>query len=229
MQTPWSAGCTPLCPNDTHTVARSPETASVSQLNRLEEASLAEGAWLHPLDTTTESVQVGTLVERAVRHDSADPAYLAELALWMRYDHDAQDGIPARARGSAPYPVDGLPQAGLATAGYLTKALADELACGSFLVLGTGGDTPADWVRAGMALERLLLEATTLGMVVSFANQVLELPDLRDALADTIGAEGYAQLLFRVGHPLAGVPATPRRNLADLFPYSGRRMDLSSA
>ncbi|MEO7980641.1 MAG: hypothetical protein ABI807_07100 [Sporichthyaceae bacterium] len=50
-------------------------------------------------------------------------------------------------------------------------------------VLSTAHDRPTDWVRAGQALERLLLEATRAGVSASFLNQ----PSNRTSFAGSSG------------------------------------------
>jgi hypothetical protein len=45
------------------------------------------------------------------------------------------------------------------------------------IVLETKTDAPSDWLRAGQALERLLLTATCYGVETSFLTQQLELED----------------------------------------------------
>lgn len=49
-------------------------------------------------------------------------------------------------------------------------------------VLSTAHDRRADWLRAGQALERVLLSATRRGVRASFLRQALEWPDLRGVL-----------------------------------------------
>ncbi len=46
------------------------------------------------------------------------------------------------------------------------------------MMLFTDRDDPADWLRAGQALQRALLTATSLGVSASFLTQPLELADL---------------------------------------------------
>jgi hypothetical protein len=48
-------------------------------------------------------------------------------------------------------------------------------------VLATARDEPADWLRAGQALQRVLLSATVAGLAVSFLYQPIELHDMRQA------------------------------------------------
>ena len=60
------------------------------------------------------------------------------------------------------------------------------------MMLFTDRDEPADWLRAGQALQRALLTATSLGVSASFLTQPLELADL---------AFRYDPQCGRVDHP----------------------------
>jgi hypothetical protein len=51
-------------------------------------------------------------------------------------------------------------------------------------LLSTPGDGPADWLRAGQALERVLLEATAADLATSLTSHALETPELRMPVRD---------------------------------------------
>ncbi|MFE3633551.1 hypothetical protein [Streptomyces sp. NPDC059168] len=77
-------------------------------------------------------------------------------------------------------------------------------------LLTTEHDRRSDWLRAGQALEHLLLVATAHGVRASLLHQPMEWPDLRRALSPASDLTGHAQMLVRLGHGPEG-PATPRR------------------
>ncbi|TCN31207.1 hypothetical protein EV644_12982 [Kribbella orskensis] len=77
-------------------------------------------------------------------------------------------------------------------------------------MLSTGGDTRADQVAAGIALERVLLTATRDDLKASFLNQPLEFDDLRRTVQQTTGKPGFAQMVIRFGHSTV-TATTPRR------------------
>jgi nitroreductase len=83
-------------------------------------------------------------------------------------------------------------------------------------ILSTRTDTPADWVRAGMALERALLVLTDAGVSASFMNEPLEQADLRWLVRSPTTGVGHPQMVLRIGHGVP-VPPTPRRPLADVM------------
>ena len=88
------------------------------------------------------------------------------------------------------------------------------------LVLGTAKSTRSAWLRAGEALQRILLEATRLNFVVSLASQVSEVPSTRDRLRKELGLEFHPLLLMRIGRA-APTPASQRRHLNVIISETG--------
>jgi hypothetical protein len=91
----------------------------------------------------------------------------------------------------------------------------------ALLVLSTPRDGPAEWIRAGEALQRVLLRATAAGLFASYFAQPIESPSLRRRLAEAIGDRGAPQIAFRLGYGLEP-RATPRRPVEEVL----RRMAL---
>ncbi|MFC8419825.1 Acg family FMN-binding oxidoreductase [Streptomyces sp. NPDC057236] len=83
-------------------------------------------------------------------------------------------------------------------------------------LLSTARDRPEDWLRAGQAMERVLLLATLEGLSSSFVTQALMWPDLRRALRDPVTDTGYVQMILRLGYGPPG-PATPRHPMRDVL------------
>ncbi|MGQ4389640.1 Acg family FMN-binding oxidoreductase [Streptomyces sp. SAS_270] len=77
-------------------------------------------------------------------------------------------------------------------------------------LLRTEHDRRTDWLRAGEALEHVLLVATVLGLRASLLHQPMEWTDLRRSLSPDPEHTGHAQILIRLGYGPEG-PATPRR------------------
>src|SRR5262249_40441163 len=63
-------------------------------------------------------------------------------------------------------------------------------------VLTTSDDGPADWLRAGQALLRLLLAGSSHGLAASFLNQPLEDPGLRAQVRSELALPGPAQVVL---------------------------------
>ena len=64
----------------------------------------------------------------------------------------------------------------------------------------TPGDAPADWLAAGMALQRVLLCAAEAGVSAAFHTQALELPELREFVRTRFCGSAHPQMLMRLGH-----------------------------
>jgi hypothetical protein len=93
-----------------------------------------------------------------------------------------------------------------------------ELATGSptLAVLGTDDDTPRDWVHAGQALARVLLQARVEDVWASFLNQTIEVPDLRKRLRSELGIKGFPQACLRLGYG-EDIKPTPRRAVQEVL------------
>jgi hypothetical protein len=189
------------------------------EVDRLRAAVLGEGA--RPVvPGPVQRRQLGALLREAVRHQLSDPEFVSEVGSWIRHASDAgvpDDGIPVASLGTAPYPSDSLVHEGWDDDVVDDLPVEDDLEASTIIGIATPGDLRADWVIAGMALERLWLEATDLDLAVTFADQATQWTASRDQAAQTVQALGALQVVVRVGRPLVDVPATPRRPLDELW------------
>jgi len=179
-------------------------------LAELVTAARLDGAVLH-LPGQEETRRLLHLVADAERDLLADPGYRAELARWAGGERD-QDGIPGSAAGPRD-PIGRTPVRdflGGAAAGYEWFEETPQLA-----VLTTQGNTREDWLRAGQALQRVLLTATLRGIATSPLTQPLETHDAW-LVRDPATGNGWPQLILRIGYGLP-VPATPRRPVSDVL------------
>lgn len=199
-------------------------------IDALTHAAEVEGAWLVPVRDLDDRVTVATLSQRADALENADPAYRAELREWSTDDPDRKDGIPAAAiphtTGAAhddipirDFDTHGSGQLPGETRSRLTQAI---------FVLGTGGDQMRDWLVAGQALGRVLLELTSAGFVASILSQVIEAPTTRQQLRRDLRLGGEPHLLLRVGVAEPTEP-TPRRPLTEIITTDGGSADAGSA
>jgi hypothetical protein len=83
-------------------------------------------------------------------------------------------------------------------------------------LVSTVHDRPEDWLRAGQAMERVLLLATLHGLSSSFATQPLEWTDLRWPLRDPSTGTGFTQVVLRLGYGPKG-PGVPRRPVSQVL------------
>ncbi|WP_087929985.1 Acg family FMN-binding oxidoreductase [Streptomyces albireticuli] len=166
---------------------------------------------------------VRELADEAEARNLTDGGSAADLARWTRFGpaeaRTAADGVPEYAFGPRKHggkaPVrdfaGGRPAGGLATAPFEDDP--------HLALLTTEGDRAPDWVRAGQAMERVLLLATLKGLSTSFATQALEWPDLRWSLRDPGSGTGHVQMILRLGYG-PECPATPRRPVSDVLEFA---------
>jgi nitroreductase len=183
-------------------------------IEELTEAAAHEGALLTVAGAVSRNLILG-LGHTAERRLRADGGYRAELGRWTRPSPRRRDGIPPAAVG----PWDALERLPLRDFGLLqsqpwrtTERFEDHP---MIAVLTTDGDGPEDWVRAGQALQRVLLLATCLRLATTPISQPVEIPAIRELLTETHAGQ-WAQMIIRLGYGSPGA-ATPRRPLAEIL------------
>jgi hypothetical protein len=229
----------------THRGPFSPGEVPARLLDSLVVDAAAEGCDLVLITDPQIVGRLGRLVRRAAAEQRANAEISAELASWVRpLGSQARDGVPATAR-LADAPASGqagsLGGAGRpARPGWLSRPrphssgrqLTEWLAPRDFgapgteqpggeppvasAVLMTPGDTRVDWLRAGQALDRLLLRAAARWVFASLQSQPIESPRQRRAVRALAGGVGHPQLLLQFGRANTA-PATPRRLQAELL------------
>lgn len=186
----------------------------IDVLEQLRAAAAAEGADLSLLDPVRRNA-VLALASDALRLEE-DPRYLDELAMWTATSADRRDGvppataayrdasgrIPMRDFGAAfpperirPVPFEPHPQ---------------------LAVLTTRGDGPRQWLRAGQALQRVLLTATVHSVSTQPLTQPLEVSALRQAIGRP-DRDTFAHVLLRLGYGPPVGAAAPRRAIEDVL------------
>jgi nitroreductase len=176
----------------------------------LADAAVVEGGILVVVDPEVRHA-VLSLVRTAENRWRNDPAYWRELAAWTVEQPARRDGVPPAAFG----PWSAMEMVPLRDFGLIHpvrgRHAADFEQPATIAVLYTAGDSRDQWVRAGEALERVLLTATVRGVATTPMTQPLEIPDLRNLLTDAGG--GYvAHAILRLGYGPPGTPS-PRRGV----------------
>jgi len=202
-----------------HTNRRPFDDAAVgpAEQHALRQAALEEGSWLQIVEDQVQRRTLQQLATRAHREQLADPAFVAELTRWTSTSPDRRDGVPASAGGPQPAPQDRW------TLRDFTAGSGPERVPGKnfehepmIAVLSPYLAGPAADIRAGQALQRILLTATVLGLAVSFLSQLVEVTAAREELRRLISSTRPPLAVLRIGRGYP-VPATPRRAVADLI------------
>ncbi len=188
------------------------------QFAHLQDAAAAEGGWLDP----ATGLHRRTVLEVLHEADSAqrsDPVLVREVARWTGDRYHPDIGIPQDALGPRPRnPSAAVRDLTLGASRDRDSAVFEN--AGLLAVLLTTGDTAADWLRGGLALERVLLTATHLGLSVGLLSHGTEVVSLRPLVRDPGSRWRFPQIVLRFGHGPTG-PATPRLPLSDVLDVVG--------
>lgn len=195
--------------------ARSVAAADIEALQR---AALTPGVRTIIL---TDRVRIGRVRDLVVAGNDAqmaDPAFMAELKAWLRFNPRSAvvtgDGLFSAASGNPVLP-DALGRRAFdlffdASAENDKYARHIDSSAGIAVFLAEHEDK-AHWVAVGRACQRFALTATTLGLKHAFINQPVEVARLRPELAALLGAPGTRpDLVLRFGY-------------GPTLPYSARR------
>jgi nitroreductase len=190
------------------------EAIPATTLDGLCAAAVAEGATL-TVATPAARQAILDLVRTAEHRLRAHGEFRPELPHWTR-------PVPVR-RGRVPSPAFGpwdamealpLRDFGL-TPPELDRPIEAFEPFPTIVVLGSTGDGREDWVRSGLALQRVLLLATVARLAATPMSQPLEIPALRE-LVTVPGPGRHAQVILRLGYAPPN-PPTGRRPLADVL------------
>lgn len=182
------------------------------------------GSWVQPVTRRNDVIALSVLLQHADAAEQTDPSYLRELQAWRRRE-------PSN---------DGVPDASLAVGveARHTQVLLRDFWSGMLhdpdqpagtvvdekpllVIIGTPDDNAMDWLTAGQQLARLLLRATSLGIVASPLGQVIDDPRPRQQLRAALGLVGWPQMVLRMGYGRA-TPITGRRTVPDVLEVTNR-------
>jgi hypothetical protein len=172
-------------------------------LDRLVREARAEGAKLTPVGDADAVEIIAALTRAAQGAQSHDRVLNLEVIRWARPPGSARrDGVPAGAYPRAETRTDPyFPQRDYAwrhewgSEGGDTEATAT----GVVALLTTRGDTREEWIAAGQALQRVLLDACAHGVSAAFHTQALEMYHLREFLRQEVCSQEYPQMIMRLG------------------------------
>jgi nitroreductase len=179
----------------------------------------AEGARLAPVRVDAAVRVFAALTNAAQDVRSLDRLAALETSRWARPPGSGRDdGVPA----------DAYPQAALRTdphfaqrdyaRGHPWGVEEDQQTSGHtglVAVLTTAGDAREDWIRAGQALQRVLLHASAYGVSAAFHTQALEMYHLREFLRQEMCSGAYPQMIMRFGFTVDEA-GTRRRPVSDV-------------
>lgn len=175
----------------------------------------------------TGAADLGAVTELVVEGNSAqmdDPAFVAELRRWLRFNPDhavaTGDGLFAACTGNPAVPEwigDILFKA------FFTKDAENakyrehiRSSAGVAVFIGDRAD-PEHWVKVGRSFQRFALQATVLGIRNAHINQPIEVPSVRPEFARWLGLpDTRPDLVVRFGRAPA-LPMSLRRPVEELI------------
>ena len=207
----------------THRGPFEPVPLPAGLLTRLQDDVTAEGAMLAVIDTEAAQQKLAAILGTWSRRQDLypmSPAAIQSRAEAAQWTHDARslasDGVPAHAFPAAPARQAGwLPQRDfdlgrgwglLPSGGSPARVTA---------ILVTSGDHEEDWLRAGQALQRLLLRAASRWVFANLQTEPLQAPATRSLIQYSLALPGWPQMLLQLGAARTTHP-TARRPTADL-------------
>jgi hypothetical protein len=201
----------------THCGGFKPGGLPIGLLQTLREHAYAEGASLRVVADPRVRTALAALTEAAEQIQRQDPAYACEMARLARIGGADQppegyDDISPREPASTDPRFGGGDTAQAREPGGTGG---EREATGVVTLLVTGGDERADWLRAGQALQRVLLCAAEHGVSAAFHTEALEVPDLREFIRTRFCDGAYPQMILRLG-VAASRPEGRRRSVTEL-------------
>ncbi|MBE1496286.1 nitroreductase [Amycolatopsis lexingtonensis] len=192
------------------------KTAAIpaSVVAELRHAAEVEQAWLPRLDAR-QLDQLRELVHKSHQVQLNNPEFVAEWRYWTGRDRTSRDGVPDYAAGAMPADDGGWILRDFGAEPSPRRGRIDE-SDPLVVVIGSFDDTRLDQLRAGQAMQRVLLTATTAGLDASFISQPIEVTDVRSELRQLLGGGLWPQIVLRLGRG-APVSWTPRRSLTDVM------------
>ncbi|KKC32766.1 Acg family FMN-binding oxidoreductase [Devosia psychrophila] len=167
---------------------------------------------------------VGALIIQGNTIQMGDRAYIDELKQWLRFSYaeavSSADGLFSHTSGNPvlPGPIGRLLFDVVATAASEnTKYLAQIASSSGLAIFVSTQNDRAHWIAAGRAYQRFALQTTVLGIKHAFLNQAVEVPKVRQRLAEHLGlGQRRPDLIVRFGYA-EDMPSSMRRPLADVI------------
>ena len=193
-------------------------------MKRLEDAARVAGCTVILVTERPRMEQILELILAANTEQIGDPAFVAELKHWLRFNAgDAiahGDGLYSACSGNPTMP-NWLAEL---VFGFAFTAKAENARCAEqvrssagFAIFVSDRNDKAHWVQAGRSYQRFALAATSLGIRHAFLNQPVEVARFRPELAALLGiGERRPDLVVRFGYG-AAMPRSLRRPLLDVM------------
>jgi hypothetical protein len=195
-----------------------------AHLGTLETAARGAGVLVRLYTARSDLERLLELVVAGNTAQMRDAAFMRELEHWIRFNEDAaiatRDGLFSAASGNPRVAswIGGLLFRFAFTESSENDRYARQLrSSAGAIAFVAERETPASWMEVGRCSQRFALQATALGLKHSFINQPVEVPALREQLADFLGLKGQRpDLLMRFGYGTS-LPMSLRRAVGEVI------------
>lgn len=190
---------------------------------RLQQAAWGYGCELHYVHDPGSLASVLHLARAAERLGAFDDEVREETRAWTPSPQsNRRDGVPARAYSQGPPAAgpDDLPGRDFDVERGFGSGEPSHQPGGPVAVLMTEQDGPRDWLRAGQALESVLLTAAAEWVFAAIHSRLTEITHLRTELQRELATADHPQLLLRFGYADTA-PTTPRRSPEEITDANG--------
>jgi nitroreductase len=190
-------------------------------LTALDVEAAREGAMLRVATQEDELIALAAAVTAAEHAARLDRFRTAELWRWTRPPGSPSlDGVPVTTGPAASERCEPHFPGRFVTHDHWRGAPASttnvQRSEGAVALLVTSVDQAVDWIRAGQALQRVLLAASAHGVAAALHSQPMELPELREFIRVRLSCRAHPQMLLRFG-ATDKVSASVRRPVEDVL------------
>lgn len=196
------------------------ETIDGIKLQKLKSIASEERINFHVIEAEEIREEIIKIIEQGDKVQAANKSFCRELAQWVHPNRtNSKDGIPGYAFGMGDLISFGSPFfIGNLNWGDIQAGRDRNLIKGSpvLAIMESKNNRPIDWLHTGIALEKLLLKASSEGIAASYLNQPIEVPELREKLRLLLGLKGQPHLIIRMGYGKEVKP-TPRRDIEEVI------------
>ena len=194
-----------------------------ADLAQLEEAARNDGVDLVLISEPSRMNAVLDYVVAGNTRQVEDPAFVAELGQWLRFNagHAAEtrDGLYSAASGNPTTPawLGRLVFPWIFSAGSENDRYRSQIRSSSGIAIFVAREEgKAGWVEAGRSYQRFALQATALGIRNAFVNQPVEVAEVRAEFASWLGLGRRPDLVVRYGYA-PPMPKSLRRPVAEIM------------
>ncbi|RFS83530.1 hypothetical protein D0T12_21055 [Actinomadura spongiicola] len=198
-----------------------PDPVAAGVLSALRHAAEQEGGRLVQAVDANVKGALAALTAAAEHVQRRTSAYATEIARWApapataRRDGVQQGAYPRQTPRTEPH----FPARDFARGqGWGVEPSTDDaVRTGAVVLLVTADDTPAAWLNAGQALQRVLLRAAEHDLAAAYHTQALQVPELRAFVRTRFCGDAYPQMLLRLGVPDGEDLTTVRRPVDEVL------------